>query len=112
MWTQVTAGEELEAFLARHKPDFDQVIYVGDGENDYCPTLRLRRHVLWSSSDPIDSRMISSQDTVLCRRLRGLEERIEKEGPKDALRCQVYKWTQAWEVEEYFNTLYTQTCPS
>lgn len=78
-------GEELEAFLERHKPQFDQIIYVGDGENDYCPVLRLR-----------------SQDTVLCRRLKGLEGRIEKEGPKDRLKCQVYKWTDAWEVEDYF----------
>ncbi len=36
-------GEELEAFLARHQPAFDRVIYVGDGSNDYCPVLRLRR---------------------------------------------------------------------
>jgi hypothetical protein len=42
---QVTSGEELEAFLERHKPEFDQIIYVGDGVNDYCPVLRLRRHV-------------------------------------------------------------------
>jgi len=83
-------GEELEAFLARHQPEFDRIIYVGDGKNDYCPALRLR-----------------SQDTVLCRRLKGLEERIEKEGPKDGLKCQVYKWTGAWEVEEYFNALWS-----
>lgn len=78
-------GEELEAFLARHKPDFDQIVYVGDGKNDYCPVLRLR-----------------GEDTVLCRRGAGLEKKIEKDGPKDELKCQVYKWTQAWEVEEYF----------
>jgi len=78
-------GEELEAFLERHQPGFDRMIYVGDGGNDYCPTLRLR-----------------SQDTVLCRRRRGLERRIENEGPKDGLKCQVFKWTEAWEVEEYF----------
>jgi pyridoxal phosphate phosphatase PHOSPHO2 len=35
-------GEELEAFLARNEP-FDRVIYVGDGTNDFCPILRLRR---------------------------------------------------------------------
>jgi len=78
-------GEELEAFLGRHKPEFDRIIYVGDGGNDYCPVLRLR-----------------SQDAVLCRLQKGLERRIEKEGPKDGLKCQVYKWAQAWEVEEYF----------
>ena len=38
-------GEELDAFLERHKPDFDRIIYVGDGSNDYCPVVRLRRFV-------------------------------------------------------------------
>lgn len=35
-------GEELDAFLKRHVSEFDQVIYVGDGSNDFCPVLRLR----------------------------------------------------------------------
>ena len=103
----VIAGEELDAFLERHKPDFDQVIYVGDGENDYCPVLRLRRCAWWIPSGFICSRRFSSQDAVLCRRLRGLEGRIEKEGPKDGLRCLVHKWTEAWEVEEHFNALWS-----
>lgn len=103
----VASGEELEAFLARHQPDFDRVIYVGDGKNDYCPVVRLRRYVRRISSDSIGSRTFSSQDTVLCRRLKGLERRIEKNGPKDGLKCQVYKWTEAWEVEEYFNALWS-----
>jgi len=55
----------------------------------------------------IGSRTFSSQDTVLCRRLKGLERRIERDGPKDGLKCQVYKWTEAWEVEEYFNALWS-----
>lgn len=38
-------GEELDAFLERHKPEFDRIIYVGDGSNDYCPVVRLRRCV-------------------------------------------------------------------
>jgi len=101
------SGEEMEAFLARHRPDFDRVIYVGDGKNDYCPVVRLRRYVRWIWSEFVGSRMFSSQDAVLCRRLKGLEGRIEKEGPKDGLKCQVYKWTEAWEVEEYFNALWS-----
>lgn len=102
-----TLGAELEAFLERHQPDFDQIIYVGDGKNDYCPVLRLRRYVQRIPGDFTYSRTSSSQDTVLCRCLKGLEERIEKEGPKDGLKCQVYKWTGAWEVEEFFNSLWS-----
>jgi len=38
----IISGEELEAFLAQHGP-FDRVVYTGDGSNDFCPILRLRR---------------------------------------------------------------------
>ena len=104
---QATLGEEFEAFLERHQPGFDQIIYVGDGGNDYCPALRLRRYVQWILADYVYSRTFYSQDTVLCRRLKGLEGRIERHGLKDGLKCQVRKWTEAWEVEEYFNSLWS-----
>ncbi|KAK0504762.1 phosphatase phospho-type [Armillaria luteobubalina] len=81
-------GEELDAFLARHAPAYDQIIYVGDGSNDFCPILRLRR-----------------QDMVLCRSFRGLQRRIHKDGEKLGLKCQVKYWGGAWEVEEIFNAL-------
>ncbi|KAF8894026.1 phosphatase phospho-type [Infundibulicybe gibba] len=78
-------GIELSAFLARHGPEYDRVVYIGDGGNDYCPALGLR-----------------SQDMLLCRTSRGLQERIEKEG---GLQCRVEYWEGAWEVEEIFSTL-------
>ncbi|KAK0485804.1 phosphatase phospho-type [Armillaria novae-zelandiae] len=81
-------GEELDAFLARHAPAYDQIIYVGDGSNDFCPILRLR-----------------SQDMVLCRSFRGLQRRIDQDGEKLGLKCQVKYWGGAWEVEEIFNAL-------
>jgi hypothetical protein len=37
-------GEEFEAFL-KDKAPFDKMIYIGDGSNDFCPTLRLREYV-------------------------------------------------------------------
>lgn len=79
-------GEELDAFLARHQPAFDRVIYVGDGSNDFCPILRLR-----------------SVDVVFCRTYRGLQKRIEKEGASAGLKCQVRYWAGAWEAEEHFD---------
>lgn len=36
-------GDELDAFLARHQPAFDRIVYVGDGSNDLCPVLRMRK---------------------------------------------------------------------
>lgn len=41
----MSTGEELTAFLERHSKDFDRIVYVGDGSNDFCPILRLRRSV-------------------------------------------------------------------
>ncbi|GJE95496.1 phosphatase phospho-type [Phanerochaete sordida] len=81
-------GEELDAFLARHQPAFDRVVYIGDGSNDFCPILRLR-----------------SEDAVLCRTYRGLQKRIEKDGAGAGLKCQVHYWSGAWEVEELFSKL-------
>ncbi|KAI0318259.1 phosphatase phospho-type [Amylostereum chailletii] len=81
-------GDELDAFLARHQVDYDRIIYVGDGSNDFCPILRLRK-----------------QDMILCRSYRGLEKRIAKEGEKEGLKCQVKYWAGAWEVEEIFKNL-------
>ncbi|EPQ57312.1 hypothetical protein GLOTRDRAFT_58585 [Gloeophyllum trabeum ATCC 11539] len=80
-------GEELEAFLERHGKQFDRIVYVGDGSNDFCPILRLR-----------------TSDIVLCRKFRGLERRISKEGDKEGLKCQIRYWAGAWEVEEIFES--------
>ncbi|KAF8740794.1 hypothetical protein AX14_007170 [Amanita brunnescens Koide BX004] len=78
-------GEELTAYLARHGAEFDRMVYIGDGSNDYCPILRFRK-----------------QDLVLCRNFRGLSRRIAK---GEDLQCQVKYWSGAWEVEEIFGTL-------
>jgi hypothetical protein len=40
----IYAGSELDAFLERHGVNYDRIIYVGDGSNDFCPALRLRRY--------------------------------------------------------------------
>ncbi|KAH9176738.1 phosphatase phospho-type [Lactarius sanguifluus] len=82
----ICKGSELDAFLKRGGTDYDRIIYVGDGSNDFCPVLRLR-----------------SQDMVLCRRYRALERRIAQEGL--GLKCQVRYWAGAWEVEEIFKQL-------
>jgi pyridoxal phosphate phosphatase PHOSPHO2 len=98
-------GEELTNFLTRH-PDFDRIIYVGDGSNDFCPVLRLRRFVPLASKLHLSAHLSShSQDICLCRKYRGLEKRIEREGETQDLRCQVEYWTGAWEAEEIFASL-------
>ncbi|KIP08402.1 hypothetical protein PHLGIDRAFT_127025 [Phlebiopsis gigantea 11061_1 CR5-6] len=81
-------GEELDAFIARQGRTFDRVVYIGDGSNDFCPILRLRE-----------------VDRVLCRRHRGLEKRITKDGESLGMQCKVFYWAGAWEVEELFSQL-------
>jgi len=85
-------GQELTRYLDAHRQsdntEFDRIIYVGDGSNDFCPVLCLRR-----------------QDVVLCRRSLGLERKIADErakGDASRLQCTVEYWSGAWEVEEKF----------
>ena len=37
-------GQELQAFIKRHGVDYERIIYVGDGTNDFCPAVKLRRY--------------------------------------------------------------------
>jgi pyridoxal phosphate phosphatase PHOSPHO2 len=79
-------GAELEAFMQRHGgwEAFDRVVYVGDGGNDFCPLLRLRK-----------------QDVALVRMYRELSRRILKEGQDGILKATVFPWGGAWEVERF-----------
>lgn len=42
---------------------------------------------------------------VLARRDRGLQRRIDRDGEKAGLQCEVVWWEGAWEVEEQFAKL-------
>jgi pyridoxal phosphate phosphatase PHOSPHO2 len=104
-------GAELAEFLSRHE-QFDRVIYVGDGSNDFCPALTLRAWVLsivvsLHLSDLMPG-ITHSQDILLCRSYRGLERRIISAPEEHQLKCQLKKWGGAWEVEEIFNELISQ----
>ncbi|RPD59908.1 hypothetical protein L226DRAFT_487823 [Lentinus tigrinus ALCF2SS1-7] len=81
-------GEELDAFLKRHGSEFDRIVYVGDGSNDLCPVLRLRK-----------------QDVVFCRRYRGLYSLIKPYEEEGRLPCGVQYWTGAWEAEALLDEL-------
>lgn len=115
-WTAGATGQELDQYLNKHRQstdtDYDRVVYIGDGSNDFCAVLRLRRYftfffpLVLHHSFPRPN----SQDIVLCRRFRGLEYKIAEECAKGAssrLRCTVEYWSGAWEVEEKFKA-YTQ----
>ncbi|KAL7281725.1 hypothetical protein ACG7TL_005043 [Trametes sanguinea] len=101
-------GDELDAFLKRHGPEFDRIVYVGDGSNDFCPVLRLRKYVhLWAilCPDEADDMDIRRQDVVFCRRYRGLYDLIRPYEEEGRLHCQVQYWTGAWEAEALLDQL-------
>lgn len=79
-------GQELESFIARQGGNFDRIVYLGDGSNDYCPLLSLR-----------------SSDYALVRKRRTLEGKVR--ATEGDLKCQVRYWDGAWEVEEFFKQL-------
>ncbi|KNZ64324.1 uncharacterized protein VP01_1040g3 [Puccinia sorghi] len=89
---------ELLAYLERNKSTrtYERIVYVGDGDNDYCPISRVLEsmHVFISIS-------IYRGDIALVRSRRELARRIERESCKgNMLCCRVMLWEGAWEVEQ------------
>lgn len=80
-------GAEMDAYLDRHggRSQYDRLIYLGDGGNDFCPVLRFGKN-----------------DVALVRKGYGLERRIREEG---GVQCDVRYWRHAWEVEELLDLL-------
>lgn len=78
-------GDELDAWLKAHggKESWERIVYVGDGGNDFCPLVRMRKG-----------------DWGLVRRGMELDERVREEGQKVGLEIEVKKWDQAWQIEE------------
>lgn len=83
-------GNELDEYLAAHggKDSFDKICYVGDGGNDFCPLLRMRKG-----------------DIAFVRQGFELEERVKNEGEKCGAKIDVKLWEQAWQIDEYFKQL-------
>lgn len=83
-------GNELDEYLAAHggKDSFDKICYVGDGGNDFCPLLRMRKG-----------------DIAFVRQGFELDERVKNEGEKCGAKIDVKLWEQAWQIDEYFQQL-------
>ncbi|KAK8853277.1 hypothetical protein IAR55_003981 [Kwoniella newhampshirensis] len=79
-------GAELDDYLAEQggKDSFDKIVYVGDGENDFCPLLRMRKG-----------------DLACVRKGLELDKRIKEEGEKAGLKVDVKYWEQAWQIDEW-----------
>ncbi|WWD19695.1 hypothetical protein CI109_104159 [Kwoniella shandongensis] len=78
-------GDELDTYLAAHggKDSYSKIVYVGDGSNDFCPLLRMRKG-----------------DLVCVRKGLELDERIKEEGEEKGLKVDVVFWEQAWQIDE------------
>ncbi|KAI9634169.1 phosphatase phospho-type [Dioszegia hungarica] len=83
-------GDELDAWMAANGgwEAWDRVSYVGDGGNDFCPIVRMRKG-----------------DWALVRKNMELDGRVKEEGAEKGLKVDVKRWEGAWEVEEIFQTL-------
>jgi pyridoxal phosphate phosphatase PHOSPHO2 len=78
-------GDELDDWLSKNggKDAFDKIVYVGDGGNDFCPLLRMRKG-----------------DWALVRKNMELDARVKEEGEKEGLKVDVKNWDQAWVIDE------------
>lgn len=78
-------GDELDAYLEANggKDSYDRIAYVGDGGNDFCPLLRMRKG-----------------DVAFVRKGFELEDRIKEEGVQSGLMVDVKLWEQAWQIDE------------
>ena len=78
-------GDELDDWLSKNggKDAFDKIVYVGDGGNDFCPLLRMRKG-----------------DWALVRKNMELDVRVKEEGEKEGLKVDVKNWDQAWVIDE------------
>lgn len=78
-------GDELSAYITANGgwEEYSKIVYIGDGGNDFCPLLRMRK-----------------EDLCLVRKDMELHERVLKEGKEKGLKADVKYWTGAWEIDE------------
>jgi pyridoxal phosphate phosphatase PHOSPHO2 len=85
----ICKGTELDGWIKENGGwnAFERVSYVGDGKNDFCPMVRLRKG-----------------DWAMVRKDLGLDLML-KEGKEAELQADVKRWEGAWEVDELFQAL-------
>lgn len=53
----ICKGQELQKLIDSQR--WDQVIYMGDSTNDFCPSTRLQRYLYRSEMEPFFSLMVT-----------------------------------------------------
>jgi len=74
--------------LTRLREGYVRIVYIGDGLNDFCPTISL-----------------TEKDVVLVRRGKKLEQLLKNQSVMDMVQARVIYWEDAQDVLEYFHFL-------
>jgi len=81
---------DLEKLLNEYKSantnfnQFHKIIYVGDGENDYCP-----------------AKLLGESDVLFARKAFNLNELLEDHGHKENLVCKINYWENGHDINNY-----------
>jgi len=87
-------GHILEEHIKNAGHEFSHVLYVGDGNNDLCPSLRL------SEKDYVFPR----KDYTLWKRINKIGD-YENEGDEHVVKAKVVEWTSGLEILKVIQNL-------
>ncbi|KAJ1330388.1 hypothetical protein BSLG_009522 [Batrachochytrium salamandrivorans] len=81
-------GKEILKLIQNRGP-FDRVVYLGDGQNDFCPSTKL-----------------NGSDLVLARTGRALEKMLKDPSTKSLVQAKIVFWETAEDVLAIFKSLF------
>ncbi|KAI8894270.1 phosphatase phospho-type, partial [Globomyces pollinis-pini] len=79
-------GRELNAFIG--SKEYDRIVYIGDGRNDFCPSTKLRK-----------------QDLVLVRKGMGFAKKLQNPQDRKLIEAELIEWDTADEILTLFTKL-------
>ncbi|KAJ2993798.1 hypothetical protein HDV02_002074 [Globomyces sp. JEL0801] len=77
---------ELNAFIG--SKEYDRIVYIGDGRNDFCPSTKLRK-----------------QDLVLVRKGMGFAKKLQNPQDRKLIEAELIEWDTADEILTLFTKL-------
>ena len=90
--TSQCKGLIVKEFLSRRKERYSNILYIGDGDNDYCPSL-----------------LLSSYDILFSRENYGLHKKIRRENLDEILKCRIIYWKNADPIKSELINLIEKT---
>ncbi|BES99745.1 Hypothetical protein phosphate phosphatase Hypothetical proteinOSHypothetical proteinO2 [Nesidiocoris tenuis] len=80
-------GHILENYIEKRKVEgveFDKILYVGDGNNDYCPSLKLRE-----------------EDVTFPRKGYAFMQKLDQLGDKNGIKSKIHVWSTHMDILNY-----------